>query len=161
MGWQKAHQDVGSKEIGSHDILLPQFFKWWKRTTTQEVMSPPLEDRPWYDESIYKYDSCNSKLLGYMTESILVENIQFCNQGKDNLLQENIWCTIQKLLQDPFAHEKSKSQMEAILLIMWKQQDRLITIQTGGRKSMLWLIPPLLDPEAQFIVICPFTVLLD
>lgn len=51
--------------------------------------------------------------------------------------------------------------MEAILLVMRRQQDGLITMRTGGGKSMLWLIPPLLDPGARFIVVCPFTVLLN
>ena len=102
-----------------------------------------------------------SKLPGYMAENILTENIQHCDQREDDLLRENIRNAIQKLLQNPTACEKSKSQMEAILLIMRKRQDALITMQTGGGRGMLWLKPPLLDPGARFIVVCPFTVLLD
>jgi hypothetical protein len=102
-----------------------------------------------------------SKPPGYMAEDILVENIQHRDQGEDDLLRENIRNAIQKLLQNPTACEKSKPQMEAILLIMRKRQDALITMRTGGGKSMLWLIPPLLDPQVRFIVVCPFTVLLD
>ena len=88
------------------------------------------------------------KLPGYVPEDILVENIQYRDQGEDYLLQGNIQGAIQKLLKNPTASEKSKSQMEAGLLIMWKWQDGLITIQTGRGKSMLCLIPLLLDPEA-------------
>lgn len=102
-----------------------------------------------------------SKSPGYAAENVLVENIQHRHQGEDGLLRENIRGAIQKLLQNPNACEKSKSQMEAILLIMRKRQDGLITMRTGGGKSMLWLVPPLLDPEACFIVVCPFTALLN
>ena len=91
----------------------------------------------------------------------MVENIQHRDQFEDGLLRDNIRNAIQKLLKNQAACEKSHSQMEAILLIMRKQQDGLITMRTGGGKSMLWLIPPLLDPEARFIVVCPFTVLLN
>ena len=102
-----------------------------------------------------------SKLPGHVPEDILLENIQYRDQGEDDLLRENIRTVIQKLLKNPTASEKSKSQMEAILLVMRKQQDGLITMRTGGGKSMLWIVPPLLDPEARFIVVCPFTVLLN
>ena len=102
-----------------------------------------------------------SKLPGLSEESIMLENIQHRDQDEDDLLRENIRGALQKLLQQSDAREKGKSQMEAILLIMRKRQDGLITMRTGGGKSMLWLVPPLLDPEARFIVVCPFTVLLN
>lgn len=101
------------------------------------------------------------KLPGYTAENVLMVNIQHRDQEEDDLLKENIRGAIRQLLQDPTAREKSKSQMEALLLIMRKRQDGLITMRTGGGKSMLWVIPPLLDPEARFVVVCPFTVLLD
>lgn len=102
-----------------------------------------------------------SNLPGYTAENILMEYVQHRDQVQDNLLRENVRGAIQKLLQNSNACEKNKSQMEAILLIMRKRQDGLITMRTGGGKSMLWLIPPLLDPEVHFIVVCPFTVLLN
>lgn len=102
-----------------------------------------------------------SKLPGYAAENTLVENVLHRDRDRDGLLQDNIRCAIQKLLRNPAACEKSRSQMEAILLVMRRQQDGLITMRTGGGKSMLWLIPPLLDPGARFIVVCPFTVLLN
>lgn len=102
-----------------------------------------------------------SKPLGYALEDTLVENIQQRDQDEDDLLRGNIRSAIQKLLKNPTAREKSKAQMEALLLIMRKRQDGLITMRTGGGKSMLWLIPPLLDPETRFVVVCPFTVLLN
>ena len=37
----------------------------------------------------------------------------------------------------------------------------MITMRTGGGKSMLWQVPVLLNNELRFIVICPFTVLLE
>lgn len=97
----------------------------------------------------------------YGAENTLVENVQYRDQHEDDLLRGNIRDAIQKLLQNPTAREKSEAQMEAVLLIMRKRQDALITMRTGGGKSMLWLIPPLLDPKARFIVVCPFTALLD
>ncbi|KAF8131379.1 hypothetical protein EV363DRAFT_1329892 [Boletus edulis] len=102
-----------------------------------------------------------SKLPGYTVENVLVENVRHRDPEEDDLLRGNIRGAIQQLLQDPTAREKSKSQMDALLLIMRKRQDGFITMRTGGGKSMLWLVPPLLDPEARFIVVCPFTVLLD
>lgn len=102
-----------------------------------------------------------SKMPNHAAENILVQNILHRDHGEDDLLRENIRSAIQKLLRNPSAREKSGSQMEAILLVMRKRQDGLITMRTGGGKSMLWLVPPLLDPGARFIVVCPFTVLLD
>ena len=110
---------------------------------------------------VFNPSSPASKLPDYAPEDTLLENIQHRDQGEDYLLQGNIRSAIQKLVKNPTAREKSKSQMEAILLIMRKRQDGLIVIRTGGGKSMLWLVPPLLDPEARFIVVCPFTVLLN
>ena len=141
--------------------------------TREEAMFPRPKKRARHNEVNRENDesqvqhtpvfhlSLPSKLPGYMAENILVENIQHRDQGEDDLLRGNIRSAIRKLLRNPTACEKSKSQMEAILLIMRKRQDALITMRTGGGKSMLWLIPPLLDPEARFIVVCPFTVLLD
>ena len=51
--------------------------------------------------------------------------------------------------------------MLGIQLVMQHWQDAMVTMRTGGSKSMLWLVPALLDPETKFIVVCPFTVLLD
>ena len=171
----------------SCDTLPMQFSRKRKRIATPEVITQEeamflqLPKRTRHNEIDYEKDKLlmendegqvdhlpvshssppSSKLLGYAPEDILVENIQHRDQGEDDLLRGNIRSAIQKLLKSPTANEKSKSQMEAILLIMRKRQDGLITMRTGGGKSMLWLIPPLLDPEARFIVVCPFTVLLN
>ena len=102
-----------------------------------------------------------SRLLYDTPNDFLMKNILFRDPMKDDLLAGNIRGALQQLLRDPTAREKSKSQMEAILLVMRNQQDGLITMRTGGGKSMLWLIPALLNPDARFIVVCPFTVLLD
>ena len=170
----------------SNDTSSMQFYNKRKRAamsqvfTREETMLPRLKKKTRHngidceqDDFLMENESrvdcfpvCYSSPLaseppGYTMENILAENIQYRNQDKDDLLRENIRGVIQKLLQNPDACEKNKSQMEAILLIMRKRQDGLITMRTGGGKSMLWLIPPLLDPEARFIVVCPFTVLLN
>jgi superfamily II DNA helicase RecQ len=36
-----------------------------------------------------------------------------------------------------------------------------VTLKTGGGKSMLWTVPPVLDPTWKCIVVCPFAVLLE
>jgi hypothetical protein len=76
-------------------------------------------------------------------------------------IRDNIRGAIRDVVGDPNAHEKSDAQMLGILLVMRNRQDAMVTMRTGGGKSMLWLVPALLDPDAKFIVVCPFTVLLD
>lgn len=73
----------------------------------------------------------------------------------------NVRGAIQTLVGNVGAREKNEAQMLGILMVMRSEEDAMVTMRTGGGKSMLWLVPALLDPKAKFIVVCPFTVLLD
>jgi len=76
-------------------------------------------------------------------------------------LRENIRWAMKVLLGNPAAQEKSEAQMMGILIVMRGRQDAMITMRTGGGKSMLWQVPVLLNSKLRFIVICPFAVLLE
>lgn len=68
---------------------------------------------------------------------------------------------IQHLMKDPHAVEKSKAQMDALLSVVEGKRDLLITMVTGGGKSMLWMVPSKLSAKAKSIVVCPFVSLLE
>lgn len=68
---------------------------------------------------------------------------------------------MRQLLQDPNAREKSVAQIQGILAVMPGRQDTMITMRTGGGKSMFWLVPPLLDPTTKLLVVCPPSGLLS
>ena len=50
--------------------------------------------------------------------------------------------------------EKSRTQILSIPLVMQQEQNLIITMWTGGGKSMLWLVLPLLDQAGKFIIVC-------
>ncbi|KAG1718893.1 uncharacterized protein EDB91DRAFT_1258098 [Suillus paluster] len=64
-------------------------------------------------------------------------------------------------MKDPTAAEKSRDQMDALVAIMTETHDLVITMKTGGGKSMLWMVPPVLDEAEKCIVVCPFVALLQ
>ena len=90
----------------------------------------------------------------------LTRNVDVQQMSAASAIRGNIRGAIRDLVGDPNAHEKSYAQMLGIQLVMQRRQDTMVTMRTGGGKSMLWLVPALLDPDAKFIVVCPFTVLL-
>ena len=92
---------------------------------------------------------------------LVVRNLCQFRLPNEQSVRHNIRYAIQELVGSKSAREKSHAQMEGILTVMRRQQDAMITMPTGGGKSMLWLVPILLQPEWKFIVICPFTALLD
>jgi len=73
---------------------------------------------------------------------------------------EAVRAAIRKLVGSPIAREKSPAQLEGILHVLHRLGDAIITLRTGGGKSMMWLIPTLLSDQ-KFLVVCPFTILLD
>ncbi|KAG2062627.1 P-loop containing nucleoside triphosphate hydrolase protein [Suillus decipiens] len=75
--------------------------------------------------------------------------------------QTKVRTAFQVLFKDPAAKEKSTAQLKAIVSVMTIQQDILVTLKTGGGKSALWMISPLIDPDQRCIVVCPFVVLLE
>ncbi|KAG0696940.1 P-loop containing nucleoside triphosphate hydrolase protein [Suillus ampliporus] len=44
---------------------------------------------------------------------------------------------------------------------MTETHDLVITMKTGGGKSMLWMVPPVLDEAEKCIVVCPYVALLQ
>ena len=94
-------------------------------------------------------------------EFVSLMNVNNPSMANEDDLQENIRHTLRELLNDPHAREKSRAQMLAIMAVMRREQDTVITIRTGGGKSMLWMIPPLLDESIHLIVVSPYSVLLD
>ena len=52
--------------------------------------------------------------------------------------------------------------MDSILAIMKPDpRDMVVVMKTGGGKSLLWTVPPLLGIEGILVVICPFKSLLE
>lgn len=94
-------------------------------------------------------------------EFVSLINVKNPSMSNEDDLQENIRHALKELLNDPHAREKSRAQMLSIMVVMRREQDAVITIRTGGGKSMLWMIPPLLDESIRLIVVCPYSVLLD
>lgn len=74
---------------------------------------------------------------------------------------EVIRTAIRNLMQNPNAREKSVAQMNALLAVVYAKTDLLVTMATGGGKSMLWLIPSCISKTSKSIVICPFVSLLE
>lgn len=73
---------------------------------------------------------------------------------------EAVRAAIRKLVGSPTAREKSAAQLKGILHVLHRLGDAIITLRTGGGKSMMWLIPALLSDQ-KFLVVCPFAILLD
>ena len=66
------------------------------------------------------------------------------------------------IVGNPSTQEKSREQMNLILVIMkLDPRDMVVVMQTGGGKSLLWTVLPLLGIEGILVVICPFKSLLD
>jgi hypothetical protein len=75
-------------------------------------------------------------------------------------IRERIRGAIRALRKDPLAQEKSPAQMDALIAIMTEASDLVITMKTGGGKSILWMVPSILEEDAKSIVISPFVALL-
>jgi hypothetical protein len=76
-------------------------------------------------------------------------------------IRERIRGAIRQLRNDPSAEERSRAQMDALIAVMTEPSDLVITMKTGGGKSMLWMVPHILQQDAKSIVVCPFVALLD
>lgn len=76
-------------------------------------------------------------------------------------IREQIRGAIRELRKEPSAMEKSRAQMDALIAVMTESSDLVITMKTGGGKSMLWMVPHQLEEDAKSIVVCPFVALLN
>jgi len=68
---------------------------------------------------------------------------------------------IQLILKDPTAKEKSREQLQALVHVITSPQDLVVIMKTGGGKSLLWMVPLLINKTAKYIVVCPYVALLD
>ena len=76
--------------------------------------------------------------------------------------EESIQGAIRRLFGNPHAQEKSREQMDALMAIMNQDlRDMVVVLKTGGGKSLLWMIPPLLSLDGISVVICPFRALME
>lgn len=128
------------------------------------------EDEDYGDDSADDLPLCEAAMLaGTQTltpsrgegERAVVKNVTNPRMFGESTLQGNIRHAMQELVHKRDAREKSLAQMLAIVLVMRRSQDAMVTMRTGGGKSMLWMVPPLLDPKVKLLVVCPFKVLLE
>jgi hypothetical protein len=74
---------------------------------------------------------------------------------------ENIRRAIRHIRKDDAAREKTADQMEMLIAVISARTDLVITMRTGGGKSMSWMIPSVMNEDDRSIVVCPFVALLD
>jgi hypothetical protein len=76
-------------------------------------------------------------------------------------MREKIREAIRYLRKDPAATEMSRAQMDAMIAVMLESRDVMVAMKTGGGKSMLWMVPPVIDEDTKCMVVCPFVALLE
>lgn len=76
-------------------------------------------------------------------------------------MKEKIRKAIRYLRKDPAATEMSRAQMDAMIAVMLEDLDLMIAMKTGGGKSMLWMVPSVIDDKVKSMVVCPFVALLE
>lgn len=74
---------------------------------------------------------------------------------------EKIRRAIRHIRKDDAAREKTADQMDMLIAVISARTDLVITMRTGGGKSMSWMIPSVMDEDDRSIVVCPFVALLD
>ncbi|KAI9459287.1 hypothetical protein HD554DRAFT_2041944 [Boletus coccyginus] len=94
-------------------------------------------------------------------EPLYTSNVLNTHPESDITLCSNIRGAMEHITGISGTSEKSRAQMLGILLVLQAQTDAMITIRTGGGKSMLWMVPPLLKEDVRFLVICPYRILLE
>ncbi|KAG1830491.1 hypothetical protein DFJ58DRAFT_736947 [Suillus subalutaceus] len=76
-------------------------------------------------------------------------------------IREEIRRAIRHIRRDDTAREKSSAQMNVLIAVMTAATDLVVTMKTGGGKSMSWMVPSVMDEESRSIVVCPFVALLE
>ncbi|KAG6373123.1 hypothetical protein JVT61DRAFT_6726 [Boletus reticuloceps] len=94
-------------------------------------------------------------------EPLYTSNVLNTHSESERTLRSNIRGAMQQITSISGTCEKSRAQMLGILLVLQVQTDTIITIRTGGGKSMLWMVPLLLKEDVRFLVVCPYRVLLE
>ncbi|KAG2045542.1 P-loop containing nucleoside triphosphate hydrolase protein [Suillus hirtellus] len=96
-----------------------------------------------------------------LTQEMQGDMRQHLSPSKIDSWTKKVRAAFQVLFKDPAAKEKSPEQLNAIVMLMAAKKDAMITLKTGGGKSALWMIAPLIHPYPRCIVICPFVALLE
>ena len=106
-------------------------------------------------------DDCEDSCVN---QDSLLDRIVSPMPDKSTLNRELSIChTIAGIVGNPSAREKSRERMNSILAIM-KPDPRdmvVVVMKTGGGKSLLWTVLPLLGIEGILVVISPFKSLLE
>lgn len=76
-------------------------------------------------------------------------------------IRGEIRSAIRHIRKDDTAREKSAAQMSVLVAVMTAPTDLVVTMKTGGGKSMSWMVPSVIDDDSRSIVVCPFVALLD
>jgi superfamily II DNA helicase RecQ len=76
-------------------------------------------------------------------------------------IREDIRKVIRKIMNDPTMKEKSRAQMDTLIMVQTETRDIMIAIKMGRGKSKLWMVPSVMDEEVKSIVVCPFMALLE
>ncbi|KAG1808875.1 uncharacterized protein BJ212DRAFT_1484733 [Suillus subaureus] len=77
----------------------------------------------------------------------LIKPLDHSSSALANKWKEKVHKAFQLLFKDLAAKEKSMEQLNVIVSMMTIQLDILITLKTGGGKSALWMIAPLIDAK--------------
>jgi hypothetical protein len=76
-------------------------------------------------------------------------------------IRDNIRRAIIHIRKDDAASERSADEMNMLIAVITEPAYLVITMDTGGRKSLSWMVPSVMDESARSIVVCPFVALLD
>lgn len=78
----------------------------------------------------------------------------------DEPLEGRALGVIRKLLGRPEAGWSCVEQRDAMLAVITRQSDVMALIKTGGGKSMLVVVPALLEPDCTTVVVLPLKSLM-
>jgi len=68
---------------------------------------------------------------------------------------------IRAVLCDPHAKEKSPEQLEAIKAVLVPTEDLCVVLETGGGKTMIWLVVAKMRPKRGCIIVIPHILVLE
>lgn len=149
---------------------LPQAFTTTKRAPTNIMRISSGEDKSSLHENQSSLDASQSSLDNdYRRPSSedSMSNFIVADGGQPSSpppsvrdIRRNIRGAIIHITKDDNAREKGTNQMNMLIAVMTEHTDLVITMKTGGGKSMLWMVPSVMDQGARSIVVCPSVSLL-
>ena len=75
--------------------------------------------------------------------------------------EEAVMAALQKLLKDPHADFRSEEQRTAVFAVLRGETPLVVVLPTGGGKTLLATLPPVLDPQGVTIFVAPFRALVN